>query len=267
MIIPYAHPKLEIMSEKFALKWNDFQSNWTKSFSEFRKDPDFADVILISEDKMKFSAHRLLLSSCSNIFKFILKENTQVNPLLYLGGVSSKNLCFILDYIYQGEVNLFQEQLDSFLESARNLEIEGLAQETMDQDSHHKNKFKHESLEQSEGEVPVMPNEVILEGFEGSEPYEAKELLRMEDKKAVRTRRTNSTVSNVAIKIDATSLTPEEIDVELKELYKKVDGVYSCQSCDYKSYDKSSTSSIRRHVEIHFEGLSYLCNLCNKEFR
>ena len=35
--------------------------------------------------------------------------------------------------------------------------------------------------------------------------------LRMEDKKAVRSGRTNSTISNVA-KIDATSLTPEEID-------------------------------------------------------
>ena len=236
------------MSEKFSLKWKDFQSNWTKSFSEFRKDPDFADVILISEDKMKFSAHRLLLSSCSNFFKFILKENTQVNPLLYLGGVSSKNLGFILDYIYHGEVNLFQEQLDSFLESAQKLEIEGLiGQETIDQDSHYINKFTHESLEQPE-------------------PYEAQKLVKMDDKPAVRTGRTITTICSDA-KIDVTFLTPEEIDVKTKELYKKIDGVWSCLSCDYKSYDKSSSSGMRRHVEIHFEGLSYLCTLCNKEFR
>ena len=39
------------------------------------------------------------------------------------------NFCYlglILDYIYHGEVNLFQEQLDSFLESAQKLEVEGL---------------------------------------------------------------------------------------------------------------------------------------------
>ena len=108
------------MSEKFSLKWIDFQSNWTKSLSELRNDTESADVTLISDDKVKFAAHKILLSSCSDTFKFILKGNT-TNPLLFLSGVSSINLGFILDYIYYGEVNLFQEQLDSFLESAQNL--------------------------------------------------------------------------------------------------------------------------------------------------
>ena len=111
------------MNEKFSLKWNDYQSNWTQSLSELRNDKESADITLISDDKVKFSAHKVLLSSCSNMFKLILKENNDGNPLLYLGGISSVNLEYILDYIYHGEVNLFQEQLDSFLESAQNLEI------------------------------------------------------------------------------------------------------------------------------------------------
>ena len=80
------------MSEKFALKWNDFQTNWGRSLSELRKETDFADVTLISEDKVKFSAHRILLSSCSNMFNFILKESNQANPLVFLSGVSSQNI-------------------------------------------------------------------------------------------------------------------------------------------------------------------------------
>ena len=114
------------MSEKFALKWNDFQSNWNSSLSELRKQTDLADVTLMSDDMMKFSAHKILLSSCSNMFKLIIKENTNAKTLLYLGGVSSRNLGFILDYIYYGEVNIYQEHLDSFLESAQKLEISGL---------------------------------------------------------------------------------------------------------------------------------------------
>ena len=114
------------MSEKFALKWNDFQSNWKSSLSEFSKDIDFTDVTLISEDKVKFFAHKILLSSCSKMFKFILKENNHANPLLYLGGVSSQNIGFILDYMYHREINIYQEHLDSFLESAQRLEIYGL---------------------------------------------------------------------------------------------------------------------------------------------
>ena len=88
------------MSEKFSLKWNDYLSNWNKSLSELRNDNEFADVTLISDDKVKFSAHKILLSSCSSMLKFILKENKQKNSLLFLGGVSSVNLGFILDYVY-----------------------------------------------------------------------------------------------------------------------------------------------------------------------
>ena len=107
------------MSEKFSLTWNDYQSNWSKSLSKLRKDTEFADVTLITEDKVKFSAHKVVLSSLSNMFKVILKETNTGNSVLYLGGVSSENLECLMDYIYYGEVNVFQGQLDSFLESGK----------------------------------------------------------------------------------------------------------------------------------------------------
>ena len=94
--------------------------------SGLRDDTEMSDVTLITEDKVKILAHKIILSSCSNVFNFILKESKQSNPLVYLGGISSVNLGFILDYIYYGEVNLYQEQLDGFIESAQKLEIEGL---------------------------------------------------------------------------------------------------------------------------------------------
>ena len=72
------------------------------------------------------SALKILDSSCSKMFKFILKENNHANPLLYLGGVSSQNIGFILDYMYHREITIYQEHLDSFLESAQRLEIYGL---------------------------------------------------------------------------------------------------------------------------------------------
>ena len=139
------------MSEKFCLKWNDYQSNWNKSLYELCKDSYFADVTLISDDKVKFSAHRILLSSCSNLFKFILKGNIQTNPLLYLSGVNSHSLGFILDYIYHGEVNIYQNQLDSFLESAQKLKIEGLLGGTED----HNEKMNEEKYMHPEPEEHI----------------------------------------------------------------------------------------------------------------
>ena len=238
------------MSEKFALKWDDFQSNWNQSMSHLRNDTDFDDVTLISDDKMKFSAHKILLSSCSNTFKMILKENKNSKSLLYLGGVSSVNIGYILDYIYHGEVNLYQEQLESFLESAKNLEIEGLmGQESITQNSPYEN---NEVIHQQEEQI-VFPM--------------AKHLVRMNDNNKVIQRRKygRPTSSEVVAKIDVTSYNSEQIEEKIKELYEKIEEIWFCTFCDYTT--TTNSSNIRRHVERHIDGLSYNCYLCNKEFR
>ena len=36
-------------------------------------------------------------------------------------------------------------------------------------------------------------------------------------------------------------------------------------ACDYTA--KHNSGTIRRHIETHLDGLSYPCNMCNKEFR
>ena len=82
--------------------------------------------ILILTYERKLSAHRLVLSSCSSFFELILKITSTSNSVIYLSGVNTQNLGFMLDYMYQGEVQIFQEQLDDFLIVAQKLQIDGL---------------------------------------------------------------------------------------------------------------------------------------------
>ena len=231
------------MSDKFSLKWNDYQLNWNRSLSEFRKTTDLSDVTLISDDKVKFSAHKIILSACSNMLKFIFKDNNHANSLLYLGGVNSVNLGFILDYMYNGEVNLFQEQLDSFLESAQKLEVEGLL-----------------------GGDEENNEEDILKPDEGMQDLN----MELEEKQIVKidqtqTRRHSRIALNNITKINVGSWTPEEIEKKTKDLYEKKDGVFSCLACEYTT--TSDSAKIKRHIEVHFDGLSYTCTFCNKQFR
>ena len=114
------------MSEKFSLKWNDFQSNVSRTFSQLRSEEEFFDVSLVSDDQKMMSAHKLVLSASSPYFKHILTTNKHSHPLLCLDGVSSAELQCVLDYIYQGEVQIYQEQLDRFLVVAQRLQLEGL---------------------------------------------------------------------------------------------------------------------------------------------
>ena len=246
------------MSEKFCLKWNDYQTNWNRSLSELRKDTDFSDVTLISDDKVKFSAHKILLSSCSNMFKFIIKENTNAKTLLYLGGVSSRNLGFILDYIYYGEVNIYQEHLDSFLESAQKLEISGLIGDNQELPNESSKKdqinyptsndiYKEEQDNFSEGCILFSPNHI-----DNVQP-------RREYSRAVS--------NNVVPKFNVGSMTLEEIEAKKKDMYQKIDGVWTCLQCGHTSTTSKQSTNIRFHVETHLEGLCYSCNICSKEFR
>ena len=114
------------MAEKFCLKWNDFHQNITKTFSNLRSEEDFFDVTLVSDDNRQLSAHKVVLSSCSEYFKNILNQNKHSHPLLCLANTSFEEMSQIMDYIYFGEVNLYQDDVDRFVQVAQRFKIKGL---------------------------------------------------------------------------------------------------------------------------------------------
>jgi len=114
-------------SEKFCLRWNDFENNISQAFKELRDDKDFFDVTLACDDE-QIQAHKLILSACSPFFRNILRRNPHQHPLLYLKGVKFTDLQSVLNFMYHGEVNVAQEELNSFLAVAEELRVKGLTQ-------------------------------------------------------------------------------------------------------------------------------------------
>jgi len=114
-------------SEKFCLRWNDFESNISGAFRDIRNEKDFFDVTLACEDS-QLDAHKVILSACSPFFRSILRRNPHNHPLLYLKGVKYNELLSILNFMYLGEVNVSQEDLNSFLAVAEELKVKGLTQ-------------------------------------------------------------------------------------------------------------------------------------------
>ena len=102
-------------SEKFCLKWNDFQTNISASFQDLRKDQDFSDVTLTCDGDTRIEAHRVILAGSSKFFSRVLKQQQHPHPLLYMRGMTAGQLSAVVDFIYHGEVNIFQEDLDGFL--------------------------------------------------------------------------------------------------------------------------------------------------------
>ena len=224
------------MSERFSLKWNDFQSIVSQSFSVLRQEQDFYDVTLVSEDETQIQAHKLVLSACSSFFKSILKKNSHSHPLLYLSGVDSKSLGFVLDYIYQGEVQIYQDELDRFLDAAQKLKVEGLLSTGEPEPFKEVSQFKKPKQESTN-----IPTEI-------SEVQEYKESLvrNGEHEKTV-------TINDMS-----------EVDDIIEQLTEKRDGRHCCTVCDYTSLNKAH---LKEHVELHIEGLNYPCQFCDKAFR
>merc|ERR1712129_102423 len=117
------------MAEKFNLSWDAFQSNLGSSVRDLRDNHDFCDVTLAAEnDQVK--AHKIIISAGSPFFQKVLKRNEHGHPLLYLKGIKMSDLKDILAFMYHGQVEVSEDNLSQFLESANELEILGLSKET-----------------------------------------------------------------------------------------------------------------------------------------
>jgi len=114
-------------TEKFCLRWNDFEANISGAFRELREDKDFFDITLACDDE-QVEAHKVILSACSPFFRTVLKRNKHQHPLVYLKGVRYTDLLSVLNFMYHGEVNVAQEELNSFLAVAEDLKVKGLTQ-------------------------------------------------------------------------------------------------------------------------------------------
>merc|ERR1712129_95974 len=122
--------------EKLCLKWNDFQENVTSAFGERRQDREFADVTLACDDGQQVEAHKVILASSSPFFLDILKRNKHPHPLIYMRGLKSEDLMALVDFLYFGDANVYQENLDSFLAIADELKLKGLTEnQTIDEET------------------------------------------------------------------------------------------------------------------------------------
>ena len=118
-----------LSSDKFCIKWNDFQDIVNNAFSTMRKDDSFCDVTLAFEDGHQVEAHKVVLAATSPFLANILNKNKHVHPLIYMRGMKSEDLRAIVDFLYYGGSKYFEEKIDTFLSIAEEFKLKGLAGE------------------------------------------------------------------------------------------------------------------------------------------
>ena len=235
-------------SEKFCLKWNDFKDNVSQSFAKLRKESNFFDVTLVSTDQKQIQAHKLVLSACSDFFKAILSENSHSHPMLYIDGITSEQLHQVLNYIYQGEVNIFQEDLDSFLSIAQKLKLEGLMGST-------------ENDPNENGKMPKI-DDTYANFKDNNETFSLEEKTQNDSKNISKTFKGDYALKTTTDTINVQS--NDEVNSKFEEMVVKEEGIFRCTHCNRTMTHRGS---MKRHVETHLSGLSYDCQNCGKTFR
>ena len=231
------------MTGKFSLKSTDFEHNVTKTFKSLRTEDEFCDVTLVSSDKKQVSAHKVVLSSYSDYFRTILKNNNKTSSIvLCLENIYFEELNQVLDYVYNGEVKVEEDQLEKFVKIGQRYQLEGISE------------YKVEP-EESTNRSAVIEEEKIhsLCKFENTED-ELK----------------TSTVSpkgHIIVNHER-FYSVEELDEKIKEYIFKISGSgakkFGCTICNQLSRD---VTDAKNHVEVHFDGLCFPCQVCGKTFR
>ena len=241
------------MSEKLCLQWNDFQDNIKIAFGNLRDDKDFADVTLACEDGHQVAAHRVILAGSSPFFQKLLGRNKHPHPLIYMRGMNSEDLNSIVDFLYRGEANVFQENLDSFLAIAEELQLKGLMGKS------------DEKVQYFEVVEKYLPTKL-------SPAYTGTKIKENLVKKTVGKIHNSRESRTLAIPDHFSSGDFEEIETMVMSLVEKsqnkvVDGTsfaHLCKVCGKEGRGKN----IKDHIEAnHLEGINIPCNLCDKTFR
>ena len=115
------------------------------AFKELRTDKEFTDVTLACEDGKHIEVHKTVLVSSGPFFMEILKIHKHAHPLIYMRGLKSEDLMTVMDFLYHEEATVQQEDLDSFLGLAEELQLKGLtggSQPKDDRRPHHRRQEK-----------------------------------------------------------------------------------------------------------------------------
>ena len=145
-------------SEKFCLRWNDFAENISSAFRELREQEDFFDLTLACEDE-EIRVHKVILATCSSFFRNILQRHPHQHTLLYLKGVKYSDLQSVITFMYNGEVNVAQEDLSSFLAVAADLKVKGLTENQ--KPSFTANKYSPTSISQPIVRTPSISSKTV----------------------------------------------------------------------------------------------------------
>lgn len=112
------------MTREICLNWNNHASILNE-FKSFLLTEEMVDVTLSCDGKF-LKAHKVVLSACSPLFRSLLSENPCKHPIVILQDLRYNELKAVIDFMYNGEINVSEEHLAPLIKAAETLKVKVL---------------------------------------------------------------------------------------------------------------------------------------------
>ncbi|KAK7791172.1 hypothetical protein R5R35_005381 [Gryllus longicercus] len=150
-----------VKSQQFCVKWNSYSSNLQSVFPRLLNSEHFVDITLACEGQM-IKCHKVVLSACSTYFEKLLVQNPCQHPIIFMKDMKHWEVQALVDFMYRGEVNVSQEELNSLLVAAEALQIRGLC--GSDNANRQQEGVRQPSSPLSKIPAVSLPNDIELSG-------------------------------------------------------------------------------------------------------
>jgi len=193
---------------------------------------------------------RVILSAGSNFLGDIFSTCDPTNMFIYLKGIARTELESIMNFLYNGEAYVEQEELEAILETAKKLKIKGLQTNIEDN-----RKAIDAGFEDKSG-VAVFDRKPLVENTV-DESME-KSMVTLQDQDI-------GLIDNQIVG-DDNLIVLDELPGEKGHgmFIENFDSFWVCKICGKTSKQKGNLKS---HVELHFpQDEINTCNLCEKQF-
>ena len=260
--------------------WNDHALHIQEMYRYLFDSNDFADITLVSDDLHTFEVHKFILSSCSTVFKDILKIDP-MNTIIFLNGIKYEELNAMLQIMYLGEAFFLKERMEDFKDVIKFFNVrtfEGKDDIQMNEKSdfvgkkgtHFRIERKNENLTMSDQKIITAIKQALTNEVQNDQDLVSENVVPTENKQ-LRIKNTNIKDNNKEPLIsyngefrNGESLPIEDTTTSTKNdprVTVNNDAEFKCKLCHYEA---PSNSDLNTHINfIHNEYVDYKCDRCD----
>ena len=224
---------------------DDFQTENANFMKQLRFKQDFTDVTLVADDGLVRS-HKVVLAAGSSVFQDLLGGvlRDQTCPCIFLWGVKKKHLDLLLDFLYCGETDMAEEDLQIFSELSNRLGLVGLKLEPRTKDetlpeTNHEAKLEDE--EDFREELFFAHETALKQKEEPKKSLNLKPRTKLEDEEDFR---------EELFFVHESVLKPDESKKNLK-MKRIVSRKFPCDHCPYRHRDRNG---LKMHAQKKHTG-------------